>query len=284
MDSTIIIKRDGEKTAFHKSILMTSLVKTGASEALAKHISNEIEASLHQNKTTKEIYNEVLQKLKKHSNIIASKYKLKKAIMELGPTGYPFEKFVGELLKYQGYKVKVGVIVQGHCVQHEVDVVAEKDNKHFMIECKFHSTFTTKCNVKIPLYIHSRFLDVQKKWIKIEGHQNKFHQGWVVNNTRFSEDAIQYANCVGIRLLSWDYPNSGNLKELISISGLYPITCLNRLKKSEKLQLLKKDFVLCKHLCENPSVLKSIGIPELRSKKILEDAHELCKSKLNNKI
>jgi hypothetical protein len=277
-----IIKANGEKVLFERDKVMKSLANAGASKLLVQNITDEIVASLYQNITTKEIYKEVFLKLKNHSRIIASKYKLKKAIMELGPTGYPFEKFVGELLKHQGYRVEVGVIVQGNCVQHEVDVVAEKDNKHFMIECKFHSSFTTKCNVKIPLYIQSRFLDIQKKWVMLKGHQHKFHQGWVVNNTRFSQDAIQYANCVGIKLLSWDYPKTGNLKELISLSGLYPITCLNTLKKHEKLQLLEKDIVLCKHLCANPNILNEINISQNRKKNILEDAHQLCNNfKLN---
>jgi restriction endonuclease/ATP cone domain-containing protein/AF1548-like protein len=278
MSTKEIIKANGEKVLFQREKLIISLEKAGASKAIIQEIINEIEVILFKGISTKEIYKTAFRKLKSHSRAIASRYKLKKAIMELGPTGYPFEKFIGELLKHQGYRVEVGVIVQGNCVQHEVDVIAEKDNKHFMIECKFHHSFNTKCNVKIPLYIQSRFLDIQKKWVKQKGHQHKFHQGWVVNNTRFSKDAIQYGNCVGLKLLSWDYPKNGNLNELISISGLYPITCLNTLKKSEKQQLLNKDFVLCKHLCENPEVLNEIGIIQNRRKKILEDAHQLCKS------
>ncbi len=276
MNSIEIIKANGEKVDFRRDKLIASLTKSGALESVVKKVSTKIEATLYDGITTKEIYKEAFAQLKKHSRLTASRYKLKKGIMELGPTGYPFEKFIGELLKYQGYSVKVGVIVQGHCVQHEVDVVAEKDNKHFMIECKFHSSFNIKCSVKIPLYIQSRFLDVQKQWVKQEGHQHKFHQGWLVNNTRFSKDAIQYGNCVGLKLLSWDYPKTGSLKEQISISGLYPITCLNTLKKSEKQQLLDKELVLCKHLCENPAVLNEIGIKQNRKKKILEDAHALC--------
>lgn len=60
--------------------------------------------------------------------------------MELGPSGFPFEKFISEILKFQGFAVQVGVIVEGHCVKHEIDVVAEKGEEHFMIECKFHNT------------------------------------------------------------------------------------------------------------------------------------------------
>ncbi len=68
--------------------------------------------------------------------------------MELGDTGYPFEKFVAALLRSEGYETKVGVIVQGHCVTHEVDVVAENDRHHYMCECKFHNSQGRFCNVK----------------------------------------------------------------------------------------------------------------------------------------
>jgi len=278
MNSISVIKANGDKVSFDRTKLMLSLLKSGAPKTEVEKITTEIETSLYDGATTKEIYKKAFALLKKHSRSSASRYKLKKGIMELGPTGYPFEKFIGELLKYQEFKVEVGVIVQGHCVQHEVDVVAEKDNKHFMIECKFHSSFNIKCNVKIPLYIQSRFIDIQKKWVKQEGHQHKFHQGWVVNNTRFSEDAIEYGNCVGLKLLSWDYPKNNSLKEQINKFGLYPITCINTLKKSEKQQLLDKGLVLCKHLCENSEVLNEIGITQNRRKKILEDAYELCKN------
>ncbi len=278
MNNIKIIKTNGEKVPFERRKLILSLTKAGASKAVTQKITNDIEASIYENITTKEIYKKTFKELNNHSRSVASRYKLKRAIMELGPTGYPFEKFVGELLKHQGYRVEVGVIVQGHCVQHEIDVVAEKDNKHFMIECKFHNTINIKCNVKVPLYIQSRFLDVQKQWVKKSGHEHKFHQGWIVTNTRFTKDAIQYGNCIGLKLLSWDYPKNGNLKETISLSGLYPITCLNTLKKSEKQLLLDKGFVLCKHLCENSSILNTIGVPQNRKKNILEDAYQLCRN------
>lgn len=276
MKTAIIIKANGSKVPFDKNKLATSLTKSGASPIEVKNIVKEVEAMLFDGITTKSIYKKAFKKLKKHDRSTAARYKLKKAIMELGPTGYPFENFVGELLKYQGFKVEVGVIVQGNCVQHEVDVVAEKDHKHFMVECKFHNLFSNKCNVKIPLYIQSRFLDIEKKWVKQIKHHHKFHQGWVVNNTRFSEDAIKYGECVGLKLLGWDYPKKGSLKDLISTSGLYPITCLNTLKKSEKIALLNKNIVLCKHLCENPAVLNQFGIEQSRKKKIIEDAYALC--------
>lgn len=278
--SVNIIKQNGERVPFNSNKLKTSLINSGASEKTIHQILNKIKMNLVEGISTKEIYKQAYKLLNKKEAHVAAKYSLKKGIMELGPTGFPFEKFVGELLKHQGYTIKIGVIAQGFCVKHELDVVAEKDNNHFMIECKFHSSFDIKCNVKIPLYIQSRFLDIERQWVKQPGHQHKFHQGWVVTNTRFSEDAIQFGNCAGLNLVSWDYPKNYSLKDMISNSGLYPITCLNSLNKSEKQALLDKNIVLCKQLCSQTTLLNEINIDSPKRNDILKEAHALCNLKL----
>ena len=210
-----ITKMSGETAFFVESKLRNSLERSGAEGKVVQEVIDGINAILYQGMTTKEIYRLAFKKLKNKSRTHASKYKLKKAIMELGPSGFPFEKFIGKILDHEGFETQVGVIVQGKCVQHEVDVIAQKDNNHNMIECKFHSDQRRFCNVKIPLYIQSRFLDVMAKWEKQKGHETKFHQGWVATNTRFTTDAIQYAECSGLKLLSWDYPANNSLKSRI---------------------------------------------------------------------
>lgn len=275
-DKITIIKATGEKVLFNKDKLKSSLRRSGASDVVIQQVIDKVEVSLYDGISTKEIYKTAFALLRKSSRSTAARYKLKKAIFELGPTGFPFEKFVGAILSYEGFKTRVGVIVKGHCVNHEVDVVAEKDNLHFMVECKFHSDQSRHCNVKIPLYIQSRFIDVEKQWSKKDGHDTKFHQGWVVTNTRFTSDAIQYGNCMGLMLLSWDYPKKGSLKERIDQSGLHPVTCLTTLTKHEKQQLLDKEIVLCMDLCNNPELLNSIHISAKRQNNILHEAHELC--------
>ncbi|AYN67223.1 ATPase [Euzebyella marina] len=276
MDKIHIIKASGEKAPFEIEKVRHSLERAGANKLLVEEIVRDIEKAVYEGMTTKKIYQMAFKILKRKSRVSASKYKLKKALMELGPTGYPFEKFVGALLSQEGFDTKVGVIVQGNCVQHEVDVIAQKDNKHYMIECKFHSDQGRFCNVKIPLYIQSRFLDVEKQWEKQQGHKTKFHQGGVYTNTRFTTDAIQYGTCVGLILASWDYPKGNGLKERIDRSGLHPLTSLTTLTKAEKSKLLDKGIVLCKDINENPSLLEQIGIAKQRQKKILEDSEELC--------
>ena len=199
--------------------------------------------------------------------------------MELGPSGFPFEKYVSEILKYEGYGVQVGQMVQGHCVKHEVDIIAHKDEKYFMIECKFHSDQERKCDVKISLYIHSRFRDLEKGGQQGLEQAVKFDQGWVVTNTRFTEDAIRYGNCAGLILISWNYPNKGSLKERIDRAGLHPLTSLTTLTKREKQLLLDRGMVLCKEINQKKQWLEEIGILNPRAQKVLAEAALLSKTK-----
>ncbi|MCK0191980.1 MULTISPECIES: ATP cone domain-containing protein [Arenibacter] len=276
MDKINIIKANGDKAPFEIEKVRISLERAGTDKLLVEEIVQDIVKEVYDGMTTKKIYQMAFRMLKGKARVNASRYKLKKALMELGPSGYPFEKLVGKLLAHEGFDTKVGVIVQGNCVQHEVDVIALKDNRHFMIECKYHSDQGRYCNVKIPLYIQSRFLDVEKQWEKQQGHETKFHQGGVYTNTRFTTDAIQYGTCVGLLLTSWDYPKGDGLKERIDRSGLHPLTSLTTLTKIEKSKLLDKGIVLCKEINKSPSLLEQIGISKRRQKDILEDSEKLC--------
>tara|TARA_R110002050_G_scaffold96810_4_gene201240 strand:- start:3164 stop:4006 length:843 start_codon:yes stop_codon:yes gene_type:complete len=273
-----IVKYSGDVVPFDVNKLINSIRRAQASEELIQQIVEQVEDQIYDGITTKKIYQMAFKILKGKSRVSASKYKLKKALMELGPSGFPFEKLVGKLLEYEGFATKVGVIVQGNCVQHEIDVIAKKGDTHYMIECKYHSDQGRFCNVKIPLYIHSRFLDVEKQWERQKGHEDKLHRGGVFTNTRFTTDAVQYGKCVGLLLTSWDYPMGNGLKDRIDKLGLHPLTALTTLTKAEKTKLLDTGIVLCKELHEKPVILKQIGIDKKRHKKILEDSEELCKS------
>lgn len=281
--SSEITKANGEKSVFDPKKLFNSLTRSGADETQAHEIVAAITSELYPGIATKKIYKRAFSLLKERSRFLAARYNLKNAIMILGPSGYPFERFIGELLKYQGYKVEVAKIVSGKCVNHEVDVIAEKDNHHFMIECKYHNQRGTVSDVKIPLYIQSRFLDVAEQWKTLPGHANKFHQGWVVTNTRFTLDAIQYANCAGLKLLGWDFPEKGSLKDLIDSLGLYPIITLTSLTLTEKKSLLEMNLVLCQELQTNHAVLTDMGIKPSRIKTILNECNRLCEGTFTNK-
>jgi hypothetical protein len=271
-----IIKSSGEIVEFSLDKLRNSLKRTGAENTFVEQIIEKVVSELYQGISTKEIYNRAFALLKKNKSYLASKYKLKKAIYELGPTGFPFERFVGAILKYSGYSIKVGKILQGKCVTHEIDVIATKNNETHIIECKFHSEQGLNCNVKVPLYINSRYTDVKENWGINPKNINTLTQGWLVTNTRFTEDALLYGNCVGLFLLSWDYPKNNGLKDRIDRLGLYPITVSTLLTNREKQFLLSRDVVLCRELIGDVFYLDHLGISDTRKKKILKEIEQIC--------
>lgn len=274
-----VIKSSGKRARFSLKKLSSSLRRSGASEETIQQILNKVRDELYQGISTKEIYNRAFALLKKEKSVFASKYKLKKAIYELGPTGFPFERFIGAMLYYSGYDVTIGQVISGNCVDHEVDVVAKKNGEYLMAECKFHSEEGRNCNVKVPLYIHSRYQDIKTQRGKDPITNGIPAQCWVVTNTRFTKDAITYGECSGLYMLSWDYPKKDSLRKRIDRLGLYPITVSTLLSKREKQFLISRDIVLLRQLINDMFYLDHLGVSEERKKIILEEINMLCHEK-----
>lgn len=271
-----IEKFNGDIEEFQVEKLKTSLRRSKASESEIETIVEHIMPTLYDGIPSKKIYEKAFSLLKKYNLTSASKYSLKRAILDLGPTGYPFERLISALLRHKGFETKVGVILQGECVTHEVDVLAEKDGDTYAVECKFHSDQKAVSNVRVPLYINSRFLDIQNHWNKDPEKAAHLKQGWLVTNTRFSLDAVAYAECVGLQLLSWDYPENNGIKDNVDAYTLYPITSLTTLTQHEKDQLIEKDIILTIELFDAPDALKEIGVSKIRVERVLTEILHLC--------
>jgi hypothetical protein len=271
-----IVKSSGEKVPFSLEKLRRSLKSSGADDPLVSQIVDRVRDELYQGISTKEIYNRAYALLKKERTFLASRYKLKKAIYELGPTGYPFEKFISAIMQATGHTTIVGRILPGICVQHEIDVFAVKEGMVTIVECKFHSEEGRNCNVKVPLYIHSRYRDIKGHWERKKDSEAGFDVGWVVTNTRFTEDALTYGKCAGLYLLSWDHPKGDGLKDRIDKFHLYPITVSTLLSNREMQFLLDRDVVLCKQLLRDSFYLDHLGIAPLRKERILREIGLLC--------
>lgn len=271
----LVEKHSGEMEPFSLEKLHQSLQRAGASPPLIARVEESLQPLIYEGITTREIYRKAFFFLRKFQRSTAARYSLKNAIMDLGPSGYPFEHFIGALLSNLGYQVKVGQIIQGHCVQHEVDVVARNDHQQFMVECKFYNSQGKYCNVKVPLYIDSRFRDIQEMWRKEPDNKDFAFNGWVVTNTRFTTDAMNYGKCAGLTMVSWDYPGKGSLKDMVERTGLFPITALTLLNQKQKEYLLKHGVVLVRHLLEKPGWLDQIGLSKPKKEKVLTEAEEL---------
>lgn len=266
-----VIKASGEKAFFSDRKLRRSLERAGATKKIIDEIVDDIQPQLYQGITTKAIYRRAFKLLRKKHTLSASKYKLKKAIMELGPSGFAFEKYIGEIFKSLGYKIQINQIMNGRCVTHEVDVIAENDTVTKIMECKYHNLQGTICDVKIPLYVRSRFDDINSNV-----SENKKYEGWVVTNTRFSGDAVQYGVCIGLNLLGWDFPDGKGLREVIDQGSLYPITCLTSLTQKEKISLMEGGILLCREIGDGKKELMGLKISSTRIDTIINEALALC--------
>lgn len=275
MKELIVTKASGESVVFEMDKLKQSLRNSGASEEQIEKVVKQITPKLYHGIPTKKIYKWAFGLLKKGPREVAARYQLKRAIMDFGPSGFPFERFIGELYKKLGYQVQVSKIVHGTCIKHEIDVIARTEKEQLLVECKSHSLPGKMSDVKVPLYIQSRFLDVKSQWELDPELKGLSLQGWVVTNTRFSPDAVKYARCIGLNLLSWDYPASKCLKDYIDEFRLYPITCLTGISDAEKKTLLEKNVVLSRELQEDPGLLLRIGVADSRMEKIQEEIAKL---------
>ena len=279
----LIKKASGEKEPFDIQKFKRSLKRCRATDKMIMSIARKIEKKPGI-RTTKQIYAFALKELEKYNPALAARYNLKQALIALGPSGYPFERFIAQIFKAQGYQVKLNQISPGYCVDHEIDLTAIKRKKHYMIECKFHNRQKYKSDVKVSLYIKARFDDIEKAWNQDPMHGHEFHQAWVATNTKFTKQAVDYSQCAGIELLSWSRPKE-NLPILIQKHTLYPITTLTSLSRSEQKALIKKEIVLCREIPKNEWALEQLGIPSRQRKQIIKDVEELCKcnNELNNK-
>ena len=272
----VITKTDGREVIFDSHRLEASLERAGATPSLRQAIVAEVISGLYPRISTKEIYDRAFRILRANSRPTAARYKLKRAIMELGPTGFPFEKFVAEVLKRQGFSTETGIITEGYCVSHEVDVVAHRENVHLYIECKYHSTLTRTSDVKTALYVHSRFLDIKKAMEAAHADSDRTYEGGIYTNTRFTSDALRYGVCAGLRMVGWDYPIGDSLKDQVERSGLYPVTCLTTLNKKEKQLLLSKNVVLCRRIYNQPELLQALGMSNKKLREVREEIEGLC--------
>lgn len=267
----LVRKATGELEVFLPEKLRKSLRNSGANSACIERVMALVNESIHEGMSTREIYKMAYRILKRESKPVAVRYKLRQAVLEMGPSGYAFERLIGEVFKAQGYTTRVGVTVQGHCVAHEVDVVAQKEDHHVMAECKFHNKVGEKSDVKTAMYIHARFQDIGNKYKASTELRSLALQPWLITNTKFSSDAIAFGTCSKLNMMSWSYPEQGNLQHVIEKYCLYPLTSLAGLTLAQKHHLLREGVVLFRDILSSPDALALSGVGEKRAQAVLHE-------------
>jgi len=264
-----VLKADKTQEPFSEKKVIDSIKRARIPHSLQGEVLTHVKSKLYNGISTQEIYHHVMEFLGTTPKpYIKTRYSLKEAIMQLGPTGYPFEDFIGKLLQTQGYKTQVRQIMQGKCISHEVDVIAEKNGKMTMIEAKFHNSPGVRSEVHVSLYTQARFEDVKAK--------NTIDEAWLVTNTKTTIDANTYAHCVGMKVMSWDYPSGESLRDLIENSRLHPITMLTTLSQSQKMTLLENHIVLCRDILSNPALINMLFLSNQDHENLMQEITTVC--------
>jgi len=259
-----VLKASGQIEPFSEEKLRLSAKRAGIPEAFQNEVVAYVKSKLYDNIPTSEIYKQITGFLQNSNHPFSrTKYSLKQSIMDLGPTGYPFEDYISEILKMEGYTTQVRQILKGKCISHEIDVVAQKNNTKSIIECKFHNSPGTRSQIHVSLYTKARFDDVKE--------QNNLADAWIVTNTKITQEALSYALCSNMKVISWDYPEKGSFRDLIEKHKLYPVTTLTTLTQNQKQILAQNHVVLATDVGKNPSCLDILGLPEGKKNSVLTE-------------
>lgn len=272
MAHILITKADGTLEPFDPTKLERSLQHAGATSVLRAKILGKIIEGLTPLITTEEIYRRAFAMLKSDESIpVAARYSMKRAVFALGPSGFPFEQFLSEVLRGHGWKTQTDLMMVGRCAPHEVDVLAEKDGRRVGIEVKFHNEQGGKTDIKDALYVHARYEDLKRAPMA----SSRVDEGWLVTNTVFTRNAIRYGRCANLTMLAWDYPRTRGLASMIEEARVHPLTALTTLSDGEKRRLLDNKIVLCKAVGTS-HLLQDHGVAPAKIPQVIDEAQRLC--------
>lgn len=276
MKKIYVINSRGEKEPFSFQKVFRSARRAGASRDLAKEIAERIEKEVYPNIRTSEIFRRVKELLKRKDFKASLRFNLKQGIKRLGPNGFPFEKYVGEIFSQLGYDVSLNLYLKGRCARYEIDFLAKKEDLIYVGECKYRINQGERIDLKIALENWARFLDLKEGYLKqFSGYQIR---PILVTNAKFTNQVIHYAQCIGeMDLLGWRYPKPKGLEYLIESHKLYPITILPSFRSifmevfgKEKLMLAGDVLALDKE-----KLIQKTGLPLSKIESLIEEAKTL---------
>ncbi len=264
----IVIKRDGSQVPFDDLRVKRSMERSGVTPELFDRVIAHIKERVQKDYTitTDEIFYHIREFLVNKDKKSALRFNLRQAIFELGPTGFPFEQYLAGIFRDHGYQTQVDIILTGECVRHEIDIILEKNGNREIVEVKFHNQLFGKTDVQVLLYTYARFLDVKER--------NNMSGVWVATNTKLTSDAIAYANCKGVKVLAWNYPEEENLRDFVEKPKMYPITIMTDLTTEEKRRMIDNNVILTSDILKVSDVefKEKYFIDQQRSLQIRNDA------------
>lgn len=257
---------DGERELFSPEKVYRSARNAGAGKDLAKEIREKIKKKVYPNIKTSEIFKEIKKLLTKKDIRTSLRLDLKKAMKKLGPTGFPFEKYIKSIFESRGFNTKINIHIKGKCCTYEIDFLARKGKEVCVGECKFRNVFDNAVDVNVALINKARFLD-----LKGGSYLKKFSgleiKDFLVTNAKFTKKAVSYSRCADVNLLGWNYPKGKGLEKIIEEKKLYPITILPSLSKEVAEIFILKGRMLVEDVFKVKNISKEISLKKMESLK-----------------
>ena len=270
-----VTKFDGRKQPFEKSKVIRTCLRMHATPEQARKVADKVAKNLYDGISTKKILRMIFTYLKEYKPEIKHQIDLREAISMLRPKP-DFELFIAFLLKSEGYEVQHNQIIQGKCIDHEIDAIARKGNETVYVEVKHHFNSHTYTGLDVFLQANSTFEDL-KEGYKLGKNRINFNKALVVCNTKISKHAKKYAECRGINHIGWKYPEDRGLEKLIEEKKFYPITFLKILDRANEEKFGNNGIVLLKQLVEIDieKLQRMTRIPRRKLEKFVERAKQI---------
>ena len=260
-----VIKADGRRERFNRAKVIRTCRKLGASRRMADEVASRIEEEVYDGISTRKILDLIHDYVAELKPAVKHRVDLRTAISRMRPKP-DFELFVRTLLEQHGFSVGSERRVRGRCIEYEVDAVASKDGETLFVEVKHHYKPHTKTTLPVCLETKAKLDDLRA------GFEDGLNESWfdkalVVCNTKFTQHARRYSECVGIEHIGWNTPKKTSLERLIESSRLYPVALLRDLDQPTLSALSDQGVVLLRELLElgDEEVSKKTGIPLQRS-------------------
>jgi len=272
-----VTKFDGSKQPFDKNKIYNTCVRMGATPEQARDVAEKVAAKVYEGIPTKKILQMIFTYLKEHKPEVGHRIDLRESI-SLMRSKPDFERFIQMLLEAEGYDVDANKIVQGRCVDHEIDAIARKNNETIYVEIKHHIQAHTFTGVGVFLEARATYEDMQDGFKEGKNSYN-FNRVLVLCNTKLSEHAVRYADCRGISHLGWRDPPERGLEEIVELHKFYPVTLLRGVDQRTVERLGDAGIVLLKQLLEEDlqKISRETRIPRNILQQIANKASEIIR-------
>lgn len=267
----------GNEKEYSPEKIIDSVKRAGFSQGAAEEIEEQVRERVEDGIESQDLYAIVYDVMTDFDETLALRYRLRESIGSLRPQYHEFEKYMCKVLQLEGYEAEWSPrpLPQGACSEHEIDVLAEQDGATYAVECKHHFHYHRLTGLGVPMIQWAVLDDLQAGHDAGMQHAIDVDKMWVIVNTKLSQHAKDYAECKGIRMTAWNYPEGESLRNIVEEHKAYPITIL-RMDETYRTALSKKDVLTVQELFDmNKADKTDIGIPNDDLTRLQRKAHDI---------